>query len=69
MRLEFLENGPIRLAGARFRIRIGDKDEILEKPRVFLCRCGGSAKKPFCDGTHKALGFQAEGGVLEVEGN
>jgi CDGSH-type Zn-finger protein len=25
---------------------------------VFLCRCGGSANKPFCDGTHKRNGFQ-----------
>jgi len=29
------------------------------KPAVALCRCGASAKKPFCDGTHKTSGFQA----------
>lgn len=69
MRLEFVENGPIRVEGGRFRVKVGEQEEVLERPRVSLCRCGGSAKKPFCDGTHKALGFQAPGGVLEVEGD
>jgi CDGSH-type Zn-finger protein len=30
------------------------------KPVVALCRCGASAKKPFCDGAHKACGFISE---------
>ncbi len=30
-----------------------------DKPAVALCRCGHSANKPFCDGTHKSCGFDS----------
>ncbi len=36
------------------------RDEVLEtKPVTALCRCGRSDNKPFCDGTHKKVGFSA----------
>ena len=31
---------------------------INDKPNIALCRCGHSARKPFCDGAHKTCGFQ-----------
>ncbi len=57
-------NGPLVVQGP-VRIVRPDGTEIPVPPRkdgrpadvVVLCRCGGSANKPFCDGTHKRTGF------------
>jgi CDGSH-type Zn-finger protein/ferredoxin len=53
-----LPNGPYQLvdeAGAGTLRRASG--ETLPAARASLCRCGGSKKKPFCDGTHKTNGF------------
>ena len=52
-------NGPYLVKGP---IRIVDPDGnefTVDRDTVALCRCGGSTTKPFCDGTHSKLGFQA----------
>ncbi|WP_412741525.1 CDGSH iron-sulfur domain-containing protein [Krasilnikovia sp. MM14-A1004] len=53
------EDGPLLLRGP-FTLLTQDGEVIAAGRRtVALCRCGRSAIKPFCDGTHKAVGFQA----------
>jgi uncharacterized Fe-S cluster protein YjdI len=56
-------NGPLFVRG---RVRIVDDEGqvIREDTRVALCRCGGSENKPFCDGSHRRIGFQSGGGGI-----
>lgn len=53
--------GPIRVVDADGNEYDLAKELIREGDDGFipLCRCGGSKKKPFCDGTHKRNGFNA----------
>lgn len=55
------EHGPLVLP-AKFKIvdHLGNEFVLpAGKENVALCRCGQSKIKPFCDGSHKACGFQA----------
>jgi CDGSH-type Zn-finger protein/uncharacterized Fe-S cluster protein YjdI len=52
-------NGSILVEG-NFRIETEDGTVIFTGSKTWLCRCGGSSSKPFCDGTHKKNNFQAE---------
>ncbi len=55
------KNGPLRVSG-KFEIQDpqGNAFDLSGRETVALCRCGGSANKPFCDGTHNRNGFQSE---------
>ena len=48
-------NGPITVVDAE-----GREFELPEGTSVVLCRCGHSSTKPFCDATHKRIGFVAD---------
>lgn len=60
-KLTVLPHGPIKVEGP-FTIEdgAGNPFTIEAGKMAFLCRCGQSSKKPFCDGTHRTCGFQSE---------
>jgi CDGSH-type Zn-finger protein len=55
------ENGPYKVTGPVTLIDAdGTEYDLAEQGEVVaLCRCGGSTTKPFCDGTHSKVGFDA----------
>jgi CDGSH-type Zn-finger protein len=52
-------NGSIRVTGT-VEFVDGEGKVIESKSDFSLCRCGASKEKPFCDGSHREAGFQAE---------
>ena len=53
-------NGPYLVEGDDVKVIDWNGAEYhIERRPIALCRCGGSTKKPFCDGTHSRVGFQA----------
>ena len=60
VRIRVTEHGPLRVKGP---ITLEDPDgnnyEIARKT-IFLCRCGASRNKPFCDGSHNDVAFVAD---------
>ena len=58
-RISLEKDGPLKVTGLTgfFNSR---GEEIAAKKTIFLCRCGASKNKPFCDGTHTAIGFTDE---------
>ena len=59
-------NGPTYLYGD-IEIRNEQDDVLLKDTRVALCRCGGSANKPFCDNSHRGRGFHDAGNILDED--
>jgi CDGSH-type Zn-finger protein/uncharacterized Fe-S cluster protein YjdI len=52
-------NGPLKLKGA-MEVVSGTGHTINRAAELYFCRCGHSKTKPYCDGSHKALGFVAD---------
>ena len=54
--VEVQRNGPLYVRG---NVRVTDARDhgLAEGPRLALCRCGGSRNRPFCDNTHRDIGF------------
>jgi CDGSH-type Zn-finger protein len=71
VRITLRPNGPYRVEAPAGDVEIIDVDgkqiDVSGKPAFSLCRCGASVNKPFCDGTHSKVGFQAAEAAVAAE--
>jgi CDGSH-type Zn-finger protein len=58
LKIKALENGPWMVPGPA-ECLMAQAQQTLSGEIVYLCRCGASSKKPFCDGSHRAVEFKA----------
>jgi CDGSH-type Zn-finger protein len=56
--IQVLPKGPYLVAG-KFALLDASGKKIEAGEKIALCRCGASTNKPFCDGTHSKIGFDA----------
>jgi uncharacterized Fe-S cluster protein YjdI/CDGSH-type Zn-finger protein len=54
-------DGPLLIEGV-FRVLDENGREIANAGRAAFCRCGGTATQPFCDGSHRRVGFKSKAG-------
>ncbi len=55
-----LKDGPMQVIG-NLEIIAGSGRQLDCSTETYFCRCGGSGRKPYCDGTHARIGFKADG--------
>jgi CDGSH-type Zn-finger protein len=53
------DNGPYLVRGPAKLVDVEGNEFAVQGEAIALCRCGNSSNKPFCDGTHKRVDFQA----------
>ncbi|HZT83135.1 MAG TPA: CDGSH iron-sulfur domain-containing protein [Gemmataceae bacterium] len=51
-------DGPYYVKGKVKIVTEGGREIAVDEEEAWLCRCGHSADKPFCDGAHKKAGFK-----------
>lgn len=56
-------NGPYLVRGPFVMVDQSGNEIEIKRRVVALCRCGRSQIRPFCDGTHKTIGFRADSGL------
>lgn len=63
--IKISDNGPYYVTGT-LTLLDGEGNEVSladerdsDAETIYLCRCGHSNRKPFCDGTHKKIGFES----------
>ena len=72
IKMLFSVDGPIVIGGDLSELKLTDSAgqpiDLTGQKKIELCRCGASQTKPWCDGSHETIGFQAHGGAAPLEG-
>ncbi|MFY9948206.1 MAG: CDGSH iron-sulfur domain-containing protein [Candidatus Sulfotelmatobacter sp.] len=61
--IKVLPKGPYLVEG-KFNLLDASGNKIEAGEKMALCRCGASTNKPFCDGTHSKIGFDAAAALV-----
>jgi len=60
VKISVRDNGPFMVTGpVTIEDGEGNLFDVAGKEKVFLCRCGASKNRPFCDGAHKGCDFES----------
>jgi len=60
-------NGPYVIPGTATYTDADGNEQTTSGETIALCRCGQSSNKPFCDGTHRKIGFEAAEIILHLD--
>lgn len=66
-KITVLDNGPFLVTGSVVVTDAQGQKFQSQRETIALCRCGGSTTKPFCDGAHSKLGFEAAERAVQQE--
>lgn len=64
MKIKLAPNGPLLVDGDFTLVDENGKES--QPTKKALCRCGASVIKPYCDGTHSKIGFQAANAAVQA---
>lgn len=65
--IELRKNGSMKLPGPLVLIDENGQETVIDKTVVSFCRCGASKDKPFCDGSHKEIGFEGTSFTVKLK--
>jgi CDGSH-type Zn-finger protein len=60
------KNGPYVITGTATYTDTDGNEQTTPGTSIALCRCGQSGNKPFCNGTHRKVGFEAAEVILHL---